>query len=104
VEQNSKVLAAASMALDEQSGSFCSAEQGLGTDRRRRWTFVLGGDGLWTWQMTKPDGAQSVSTRSFGKLTECTADAVRHGYVVWHQDERRQQELDWQQCQPAVGR
>jgi hypothetical protein len=45
--------------------------------------------------MTKPDGTQTSSKSSFKKLTECTADAVRHGYVVWQGEDRRLTERAW---------
>jgi hypothetical protein len=92
------------LALDEQSGSFCVAAKGLNMDKRRHWTFVLKDDGTWGWQVSKPDGTQASSKRSFKKLTDCTADAVRHGYVVWQGEERRQNERAWKPVQPSVQR
>jgi hypothetical protein len=80
---------AASMALDERSGSFCLARAGLVMDRRREWKFVLNEDGSWAWRMSKADGTEKSSDRSFKLLTQCTADAVRHGYVAWNGEERR---------------
>jgi hypothetical protein len=94
-DENSKGLRTATMALDEHAGSFCVATRGLNMDRRRQWTFVLNDDGSWGWQVSKPDGTHVASKRSFKKLTECTADAQCHGYVVWQQEERRQAERVW---------
>lgn len=98
--ENSNAPMVASMALDEQSGSFCSASKGLSMDRRGRWKFILKEDGSWAWQVSKPDGMQTSSERSFKKLTDCTADAVSHGYVAWQHEERRATELLWKDCLP----
>jgi hypothetical protein len=82
-------------AMDEQSGSFSVTSKGRSKDKRRHWTFILNENGSWGWQMTKPDGTQTSSKASFKKLTECTADAVRHGYVVWQGEDRRLTERAW---------
>jgi hypothetical protein len=36
---------------------------------------------LWEWRVEAQDGAASVSTRSFGTLPDCVADAKRHGFM-----------------------
>jgi hypothetical protein len=95
---NSSARTAANVALNERSGSFSIPTKNAGTDRRRRWTFVMNDDGTWGWHVVKPDGTEETSTRAFKKLAECTEDATRHGYVVWQQQERRDSELRWQQC------
>lgn len=97
-QDKSKSLMRSNVGLDEHAGSFCVATEGLSMDRRRRWKFILKEDGSWAWSVSKPDGTQESSDRSFRKLTECTADAVTHGYVVWNEEERRDSELRWQQC------
>ena len=83
------------MTLNEHSGSFSAVAKGSKTDKRRQWTFIMNDDGTWGWHVTKPDGSESSSKRSFKKLTDCTADAVSHGYVVWEHEERRSSERTW---------
>ena len=95
VNENSSGSMATAMALDEQSASFSVAGKSRSKDKRRHWTFILNENGSWGWQMTKPDGTQMSSKGSFKKLTECTADAVRHGYVVWQGEDRRLTERAW---------
>ena len=92
---------AGSIALDEQSGSFSVATRGMNMDKRRHWTFILNQNGSWGWQVSKPDGTQQSSKRSFKKLTDCTADAVKHGYVVWDGEERRGAERSWKPVRKA---
>jgi len=70
-------------------------------DKRRHWTFILNQNGSWGWQVSKPDGTQQSSKRSFKKLTDCTADAVKHGYVVWDGEERRGAERSWKPVRKA---
>jgi hypothetical protein len=59
-------------------------------ERRKRWSFYTGDDGLWSWRVTPPEGRETVSKESFPTLTECILDAKQNGYVLWTSRDRRQ--------------
>lgn len=69
------------------------AQRGIGVDRRKQWTFPIAEDGSWTWRMVDPQGEEAGSGRSFRTLSECTADAVRNGYVAWKSDGERRRHV-----------
>jgi hypothetical protein len=58
-------------------------------ERRSRWSFSTGDDGLWLWRVTPPEGRETSSKQSFPTLTECILDAKQHGYVLWTSRDRR---------------
>ena len=101
MNENSNASMSSAVALGEQSGSFSVPSKGVGNDKRRNWTFILNQNGSWGWQVTKPDGTRESSKQAFKKLAECTADAVKHGYVVWEGEERRGAERAWRPVQAA---
>lgn len=43
--------------------------------------------------MVDPQGDEAGSARSFRTLSECTADAVRNGYVAWKSDSERRRPI-----------
>jgi hypothetical protein len=101
VNENSNACMSSAVALDQQSASFSVASKGGNADKRRNWTFILNQNGTWAWQVSKPDGKHQASKRPFKTLSDCTADAVKHGYVVWEGEERRGTERAWRAVQPA---
>lgn len=58
-------------------------------ERRSRWSFFTGEDGMWLWRMTTPEGRETSSKQSFPTLTECILDAKQQGYVLWAWRDRR---------------
>jgi len=58
-------------------------------ERRNRWSFYTGDDGLWLWGVTPPEGRQTSSKQSFPTLTECILDAKDHGYILWTSRDQR---------------
>lgn len=58
-------------------------------ERRSRWSFYTGDDGMWLWSMASPEGQQTSSKQSFPTLTECILDAKQNGYVLWTSRDRR---------------
>ena len=59
-------------------------------DRRRQWSFSLRDrDGSWSWHVANHEGVETASSESFKSLDECIADAMRHGYVIYEDKERR---------------
>ena len=40
-------------------------------ERRSKWSFYTGDDGMWLWRMTPPEGRESSAKESFPTLTEC---------------------------------
>jgi hypothetical protein len=41
-----------------------------------------------------PDATENCSSRSFGTLKECIADATLDGYVAWGPDQERREKKD----------
>ena len=58
-------------------------------EKRTKWKFATDDDGTWLWSAMHPDGDEAESTRTFPTLSDCIADATRHGYVIWGERERR---------------
>jgi hypothetical protein len=48
---------------------------------QEQWQFVRDARNAWYWRHTRRNGSQHVSSHSFETMTDCVADAVRHGYV-----------------------
>jgi len=51
-------------------------------EKRSEWNFAATKRGEWRWRVTHPDGAEVCSLRFFTVLSECIADAKRHGYIA----------------------
>ncbi len=61
-------------------------------DRRRNWSFLVREDETWFWRVTDANGTEE-SAGSFATLKDCTADATKHGYVVWRSEDERRRDL-----------
>lgn len=61
----------------------------VGDERRYEWKFFTHDNGLWIWRQIPPRGRAVSSEKSFPSLSDCIADARRHGYVLWAARERR---------------
>jgi hypothetical protein len=57
-------------------------------ERRSNWNFVIT-DGGWLWTLTRPDGTEQQSNRTFKTLKQCADDAIQNGYGAWKAEERR---------------
>jgi hypothetical protein len=64
-------------------------EQARTIERRSTWNFVITDTG-WIWTLTRPDGSEERSPRTFTTLQACADDAVGRGYGTWKGEERRQ--------------
>ncbi len=62
-------------------------------ERRKQWTFMVADDESWLWRVVNPDGSEASSERTFKTLQECSADAIRNGYIAWMAPEERRR--DW---------
>jgi hypothetical protein len=63
-------------------------------DRRRQWSFSLSeSDGCWRWHRSNRSRSETQSSQPFSTLDDCIADAMKHGYVVWEEKDRRRPEF-----------
>ena len=61
-------------------------------ERRKQWSFIVGEDDRWLWRVVNPDGSQAASAGTFSTLQQCSADAIRNGYIAWMSPEERRRD------------